>query len=75
MATAVEKMSIEELEEAIMGEQEQLEKYKEQDESNFKDFEKSFKGKKVNIPLVKNHIAYYKKEIEKRKKQSIFSFI
>lgn len=36
-----------------------------QDETNFTDFDKSVKGKEVNMPLVKNHICYYQRQIEK----------
>ena len=40
-----------------------IEELEAQDETNFSDFDKSVKGKAVNIPLVKNHISYYRKQL------------
>ena len=45
-----------------------LKELEEQDESKFSDFELSIKGKKVNMPLVKNHIIYYQKQVDELRK-------
>lgn len=71
----VEKMNLDELKENIEFEKKRLKDYEIQDESNFSDFEKAVKGKEVNIPLIRNHIAYYEKEIEIRNKNSLSVFI
>ena len=36
------------------------------DERNFSDFEKSLKGRDVNMPLCRNHISYYENRIKEK---------
>ena len=65
----------EELKEAIRKSYTRLKELAEQDESKFTDFEKSIKGKEVNSRLVKNHIIYYKKKLDRLRDNTLSKWL
>ncbi len=66
---------IQELENQIRKSEDRLKELESQDEADWTECKKMYAGKDVNIPLVKNHIIYYKEQIEKEKKQSLLAFL
>lgn len=71
----VNKMTMQELEEAIKEREQSITLLEAQDESGFSDFDKCVKGKEVNIPLCGNHIAYYRAELSKRLNNSLMRYV
>lgn len=67
-------LSIKELYESIEERKRRLKELEEQDESNFKDIDFMFRGKAVNIPLVKNHIIYFQNILNEKLKGSLLNF-
>lgn len=61
------ELSVSDLKWELRKEKMKLAEYEKQDESNFTDFDKSVKGKEANIPLIRNHIAYYTKQIAEKR--------
>ncbi len=70
-----EDLSIQELQANIKERKERLKELEEQDETNFTDNDKMYRGKDVNIPLVKNHIIYYTNLLNKKLKGSLLEFV
>jgi len=68
-------MNEQQLKEAIAERYETLKALEQQDESNFSDFEISVKGKEVNSRLVRNHIIYYKKQLDKLKTRGLNKWV
>jgi len=66
-----EEKTREELEEEIEEKRKRIEKLKEQDESDFSEFEKSVKGKEGNILLLKKQIKHAKELLRIKKRNSL----
>jgi len=66
-AKSTEDLSVSELKWKIKEEKDKLKEYEAQDETNFSDFDKSVKGKEVNMRLINNHISYYQGFIDKKR--------
>jgi hypothetical protein len=66
-AKSTEDLSVLELKWKITEEKDELLRLEAQDETNFSDFDKSVKGKEVNMKLVNNHISYYQGFIDKQR--------
>ena len=60
-----------ELAEQIKDEKKRLKELLLQDESEFSENDKWYRGKKVNMPLVEAHIQYYTKKLDKLKANSL----
>ena len=66
--------TIEGLKEKIKERQARLEELKLQDETGWSEFDKSIKGKEINMYLVRNHIKYYAKQLKELERNSLTSF-
>lgn len=70
----IEKMTIDELRHNIEVEEQEVWRLEIQDERNFSDFEKSVRGRDVNMPLCRNHISYYENRIKELQKNTLANF-
>lgn len=70
-----QELTIKELNECIEERKRRLKELEEQDETNFSEWDKSIKGKEVNMMLVRNHIIFYTRILEQKQKGSLLNYI
>ena len=66
---------ISDIEKALAESKERLIELEKQDETGWSEFDKSIKGKEINMMLVKNHIKYYEDKLKKMKANSLSAFL